>query len=191
MACALCESNKKRGGYINANAQTFPPYKTTDINVYENGLVRRMDESDWNPSRHKLLLFYPETNTPVCASEMGAVNNWIDKFDELDCDVYSITTDPIGMVKQWYEENEDLKDPKYKALSSFMLTSRMGLLYNERAKRASVFITKEGDVVTQEHFLKVGRSLSELHRMMFAYTTGSYCAEGWHDPSDGFLSDNN
>lgn len=188
MGCAACGKKvNPEDGYIQKRANSLPPYNATDISVYDNGVIRPFSGSDWEKSRNKLLLFYPETNTPVCASEMGAINDWVDKFNELNCDIYSVTTDQIGMVKQWYEEYEELKNPKYKALSSYLLPSRLNLLNGNRAKRASVFITADNDVVVQEHFMKVGRSLKELHRMLYGYTTGSYCAEGWEDPSDGFL----
>jgi len=186
MACISC-SNSGEGGYFVNNAMSFPPYNSTDILVYDQGNIRDFNSSDWSSDRHKLLLFYPETNTPVCASEMGAVNSWIDSFNELGCDVYSVTADPIELVKQWYETNESLMNPKYKALSSYVLPSRLGIMNNNRAKRASVIITKDGDVIVQEHFLKVGRSIAELHRTLYAYTTDSYCGEGWQNPSDGFL----
>jgi alkyl hydroperoxide reductase subunit AhpC len=187
MACASC-TNKYNSGYIHDTALSFPPYNSADIQVYQNGEIKQLESSDWSTHRHKLLLFYPETNTPVCATEMGAINDWIEPFNELDCDVFSVTADPIEMVKEWYETNELLIGSNYKALSSYILPSRLGLIHNNRSKRASVFITKDGDVVIQEHFMKVGRSLAELHRMLYGYTTDSYCAEGWHGPEDGFVS---
>lgn len=188
MSCEACNKNKKLGMYSNLNSLLFPPYNSTDIFVYENNESRKMDSSDWSSNRHKLLLFYPESFTPVCSSEMGAVKNWVEKFNELDCDIYSISADPIEKIKDWYESEESLKNPNYKVLSSYLLPVRLGLMNDNRVKRASVLITKEGDMIIQEHFLKVGRSLSELHRTMYAYTTGSYCAESWSDPSDGFLN---
>jgi len=121
---------------------------------------------------------------------MGALNQWVDEFDKLDVDVFGATADPIHAVKDWFESEETLKNPKYKVLSSYILPDRLNIMNNGRSKRASVFITREGDVVVQEHFMKVGRNIKELHRMMHGYTTDSYCAESWEDPSNGFLDDN-
>ncbi len=190
MACSACKS--KRGeGYIEPNALDSPPFKATDIYVYESSEVRRFSSSDWDNDRHKLVLFFPEVFTPVCESEMGVLNDWIEKFSEQNVDVFAATTDPIHAVKEWYETEESLKNPKYRVLSSYLLPARLRVLNGGRAKRASVFITKDGDVVVQEHFLKVGRSLKELHRMIYGYNTDSYCAEGWEDPTDGFLVNKN
>lgn len=187
MACASCGRNKKGNGYIQPDALASPPFGAADMMVLDQGEVRRFKMEDWPSYRHKLLLFFPETFTPVCGTEMGNLNDWVEEFDKLDCDVFGVTADPIHAVKDWYDQEEMLKDPKYKVISSYMLPTRLNIINNGRTKRASVFITKEGDLVVQEHFMKVGRSLKELHRMMFAYTTDSYCGEGWEDPSDGFL----
>lgn len=146
-----------------------------------------MQPNDWNNERHKLILFFPETFTPVCETEMGALKDWIPAFDKLNVDVFAATTDPIGAVQDWFEHEPYLKGANYPIISSYILPARLGIVHEGKAKRASVFITADGDTVVQEHFLKVGRSIKELHRMMHGYTTDSYCAEGWEDPSDGFL----
>lgn len=187
MACASCGRRKRAGGYSEPSAMEFQPMGAADVMVYDNSDVRKLKAEDWPEDRHKLLLFFPETFTPVCQTEMGALNDWVKEFDKLGVDVFGATADPIHAVKDWYEQEEVLKDPQYKVLSSYILPTRLNIMNNGKVKRASVFITKDGDVLVQEHFLKVGRSLKELHRMMFAYTTDSYCAEGWEDPSDGFL----
>lgn len=193
MACASCGRNKRGNGYIEPKALDNPPFSANDIMVFEpeSNTTRKFHGSDFDANRHKLFLFFPETFTPVCSTEMGNLNDWVEEFDKLGVDVFGITTDPIHAVKDWYNEEEVLKDSKYKVLSSYILPSRLGITSGGRAKRASVFMTAEGDVVIQEHFMKVGRSIKELHRMMYGYVQDSYCAEGWEDPSDGFLKNDN
>lgn len=191
MACASCGRNKKGNGYIEPKAMEIPPMGAGDIQVLDNGNIRKFNKEDWPEDRHKLILFFPETFTPVCKTEMGAINKWVEAFNDLGCDIYGATSDPIHAVDEWYKEEEILKNPQYKVLSTYILPTRLGVMNNGRVKRASVFITKDNDVVVQEHFLKVGRSLKELHRMLYAYNQDSYCAEGWEDPSDGFLSNDN
>lgn len=161
----------------------------TDIMVYENKNVRKFNPEDWNNGKHKLILFFPEIFTPVCSTEMGALPKWVEAFNEQNTEVFGATTDPIHGVKDWYESEEALSDVNYKVLSSYILPTRLGIMNHGRVKRASVFISNNGDVVTQEYPMKVGRSIQELHRMIFAYNTDSFCAENWQDPSDGFLGD--
>ena len=193
MACVNCKKQEQtRGtGYYKLTALSFPPLNSTDIMVYDGQEVRILMEQDWPRDRHKLLLFYPETFTPVCTSEMGALNEWLPFFNEQNCDVYSITADPVEMVKDFYDQEETLQGFQYKALSSTVLPTRLGVMNGPRVKRASVFITKDGELLIQEHFMKVGRSLKELHRTIYAYNTDSYCGENWSDPSDGFLNASN
>ena len=187
MACASCGRNKKGNGYIQPESLQFYPFNSNDIQVYDGQDVRRLTKDDWAEDRHKLILFIPEANTPVCESELGNLNQWVDEFKKLDCDIFAASTDPIHALKDWIDNEEMLKDPKYKVISTYLLPTRLNIMNNGRAMRASVLITKDSDVVVQQHFMKVGRSLKELHRMLYAYTTGSYCAEGWESPEDGFV----
>lgn len=177
------------------NAITSPqeiyPFKANDIQVVEYDgeyKVRNFEASDWNNDRHKLLILYPQTFTPVCHTELGALKDWVPEFDKLDCDVIAVCTDNVVSISDWYSQEDSLKEPNFKTFSSYLLPSRLNLLDNGRCKRASVFVTKSGEVVKQEHFMKVGRSLAELHRMLYGYTTDSYCAENWQSPADGFLT---
>lgn len=188
MACASCARRKRKGGYTNPEAMDQPPMGANDVMVLDKGEVRKLNSNDWPEDRHKLILFFPETFTPVCQTELGALNNWVQAFNELGVDVYGATADPIHAVKDWYDEEEALANPQYKVLSSYILPTRLSIMNNGRVKRASVFITKDDEVIIQEHFMKVGRSIAELHRTFYAFTTDSYCGENWRDPSDGFLS---
>lgn len=192
MACASC-SKSRRYRIESLNKTVVTPqdphiFNATDIKVYDQGRTGKFSADDWNNERHKLILFFPKTFTPVCKTEMGAINNWLPAFDELNCDVYGATADSIHLVQEWYEGDDLLKDAKYKVLSSYLMPSKLGLVDNGIVKRSSVFVMADGEIVKQEHFEKVGRSLAELHRMLYGYSTGSYCAEGWKDPSDGFLT---
>ena len=194
MACAACSKKQQNSIRVlqNSGALGSPPFQSEDIFVLENGETRPFQASDWSIYTHKLLLLFPSSYTPVCGSEMGALNDWIDSFKEQNVDVIPVCTDPIEMIKDWYLEEEQLSNPKYKVFSSYLLPARLNLLEQGRAKRSSVFISKDGEIVKQEYPFKVGRSLAELHRMVYAYNTDSYCAEGWTNPSDGFLiNDNN
>lgn len=164
------------------------PFNAKDIWVVEDGSMHPFIEADWSNDRHKLLVFIPETFTPVCQTELGAINDWIKPFDELNCDIIAAGTDSANSFSDWYNEEPLLANPKFKTFASYLLPGQLGLLDGGRVKRASVFVTAEGEVVKQEHFKKVGRSFAELHRMLYGYVQDSYCAEGWKSPVDGFLT---
>lgn len=170
------------------NNQNIYPFSSNDITVVVDNSIRKFEANDWSNDNHKLLIFIPQAFTPVCQTELGAMNDWYDEFAKLGCELIAVCTDPAGMLLDWQRAELALNNPKYKTFSSYLLPNRLGLLDTGRSKRASVFITKDGEVVKQEHFNKVGRSFAELHRMLYGYTTDSYCSEGWISPGDGFLT---
>lgn len=188
MVCATCDQKHYESGYFHQQEISYPPFNAGDIWVYDGAERRKLTPSEWNNGKNKVLIFYPEVFTPVCATEMGALKDWVGKFAELNTEIYSFTTDPISAVEDWYNSNDLLEGLNYKAASSFMLPYRLGIMNGSRAKRATVYMMANGDMIIQEHFMKVGRSIKEIHRNIFAYNTGSYCAEGWQGEEDGFIS---
>jgi alkyl hydroperoxide reductase subunit AhpC len=189
MSCSNCGNQPKAMGYYKPLALETPPFNAADLMVLdENREIRKLTSDDWSKDRHKLILFFPETNTPVCTSELGALNDYIEAFDQYGVDVFTATTDNINQIKDWYESEETLSVTNYKTISSYLLPTRLNIMNNGRVKRASVFIFNDGDVVIQESPLKVGRSLKELLRIAYARSTDSFCAEGWSDIEDGFLT---
>lgn len=186
MACASCKKKRKSPSLLQG-VQGSRLFGAGDISVLQEGNRHRFTAADWPADKHKLIIFVPEAFTPVCETELGALNAWYDAFQKLDCELYAASTDPIVRMEDWIGTEPLLSNPKYRILSSYLLPMQLGLLEDGRAKRSSVFVTRDGEVVKMEHFDKVGRSMAELHRMLHGYTTDSYCAEGWTSPEDGFL----
>lgn len=213
MACSACNRNRQTKAAIssstakasvaqeqNSSYRDFasisrqdllnPPYLANDIKVYQDGIMRGFIQSrDFPTDKHKLIIFYPKSNTPVCETEMGALEKWRPEFEKLGVHVLAATIDYVPTIKDWFSSEELLQDAKYPVLSSRLLPQRFGLLRSDGSlRRSSVFVMQNGEMVKMEHFDKVGRSLAELHRMAYAYTQDSYCAEGWKSPEDGFLT---
>lgn len=184
MTCTSCD---RRSGQLSAESAPVP-FNANDLLVIDHQDVRQLQPDDWPEDKHKLLVFFPEIFTPVCQSELGAINQWAAAFAELNCVIIAACADSALGIKDWYEQEPLLSDLDSLTFSSYLLPARLGLVENGRAKRSSVFVMQDGIVVKQEHFHKVGRSFAELHRMLYGYTTDSYCAEGWTSPEDGFLA---
>jgi alkyl hydroperoxide reductase subunit AhpC len=149
--------------------------------------VRPLAVDDLPLHSHIVIVFIPEAYTPVCESELGAMNDWYDAFQKLGCELIAACVDSPTRLIDWFNTEPLLANRRYKTLSTYQLPLMLNILENGRSKRASVFIAKDGEIVKQEYPLRVGRSFEELHRMIYAYTTDSYCAEGWRSPADGFL----
>lgn len=181
MACTSCQEAAETKRAARAESAALP-MQANDLQVVVRGEIRAFTATDWPADRHKLLIFYPQTFTPVCQSELGAINDWLPKFDELGCTIIAATADPAGAVVDWYTQEPLLADLQCLTFSSYLLPARLGTAEGGRTKRASVFVMADGTIVKQEHFPTVGRSFAELHRMLYGYTTSSYCAEGWLPP---------
>lgn len=190
---AVSENNSSYRDYASITRQDVlnPPFLADDIKVYQEGVMRGFIQSkDFPVGKHKLIIFYPKSNTPVCETELGALEKWRPKFEELGIQVIAATIDYVPTIKDWFTTEELLKDAKYPVLSSTKLPQRLGLLRSDGSlRRSSVFVMENGETVKIEHFERVGRSLAELHRMAYGYTQDSYCAEGWTSPADGFLEE--
>lgn len=187
MACTKCKQKQQSLKTISSDSLEYP-FMADDITMLEGDEIRPMQPQDWPAYKHVLLVLIPEAFTPVCTTELGALNQWYDEFQKLECELIALSTDHVGRLTDWISDEDTLTEPKYMLLSSYLLPARLGLIANGKTKRASVFLMQDGEVVKQEHFEKVGRSFAELHRMLYGFTTGSYCAEGWQSPADGFLN---
>ena len=189
MACAACNRNRQTKQAIATSTAVEspshrdfasikrqdllnPPYLANDIKVYQEGIMRGFIQSrDFPTDKHKLIIFYPKSNTPVCETEMGALEKWRPEFEKLGVHVLAATIDYVPTIKDWFSSEELLQDAKYPVLSSRLLPQRFGLLRSDGSlRRSSVFVMQNGEMVKMEHFDKVGRSLAELHRMAYAYT---------------------
>lgn len=180
MSCASCGRNKRKtDSYTDFELLKIPPLNAGDIQIYANNEVHRLAEVDWPESRHKLLLFIPDLNNRD-AQELADLSAYLPAFDELSCDVFVASSDQIHLLRDFIEN--ELGDSSIKGLSSYILPTRLGILANGRTKRATIFIAKEGDVIRIEHLENVSRSLSELHRMVYAHVHKSFMAEGWIAP---------
>ena len=64
MACASC-AKKKPNSYQDFNALNVPPYRATDIIVYdiENDTSERFTNSDWSDKVTNVLLFVPNVES--------------------------------------------------------------------------------------------------------------------------------
>jgi len=150
-------------------------------------------QSGWGPE-HKsyLIIFFPKAFTPVCKSELGAINQWQEEFNKLGIEIIAGSIDHEEDILNWFDTDETLRGSTYKLVRSEKLPDALDLIrFDGSLKRASVFFTidknDQYELVSMEHFNKVGRSMEELHRMAWGWSTGEYCTQGWNSPADGFL----
>src|SRR5687767_11030658 len=112
MSCSSCERQKP------VNLASVPDGASllgvTNIQVIEGNEVHRIAHEDWPPDKHKLLIFVPEAFTPVCASELGAMNAWHEHFQGLGCELIAACVDSPARLLDWFNTEELIADPRYR-----------------------------------------------------------------------------
>lgn len=189
MGCASCANKNERRMNVVVNSVNKYPFSSNDIQVVDGDEVRKFQASDWPESKHKLLILLPEIFTYTCSDQIKGMKKWYDEFQKLNCELILVMTDSAVGILDWFKEEPMLAERPYKAFSSYLLPNRLGLIDNGRARRSAVFIASDGsEIVKQEAFSKISPSFSELHRILWAFTTGQNCGSDWVNPESGFLN---
>lgn len=122
----------------------------------------------WN-----VFFFYPADFTFICPTELEDLAMKYDQFQELGCEVYSVSTDSHFVHKAWQDASERIQkinfpmlaDPTHSISRSFdVLIDGDGM-----AERATFIINPEGKIVGYEITAgNVGRNAEELLRKVRA-----------------------
>lgn len=185
MPCASCGQHRLEGKNLGVTGPSnIYPFGARDIQVIEGTEPRRFKAEDWPADKHKLLILLPEIFTPTCTDQITGMKKWYDEFQKFECEMILLMSDSVSGMLDWFNGEELLQDRPYKAFSSYMLLNRLSMLNNGRAKRGAIFVMKDGETVKQEAFGKVAPSFAELHRVLYAYSTGDSCGSDWTNPQD-------
>lgn len=134
-----------------------------------------------------VLFFYPLDFTFVCPTEIIALSDAVEDFNDLEAEVLGVSTDSIHSHKAWINTPRDkngLGGLNYPLASDNLQTvaKAYGVLDENEgiAFRGLFIIDPEGvlkyQVVTD---LNVGRSVDETLRVLQALQSGGLCAANW------------
>lgn len=165
MACASC-AKKKANSYQDMKAIETPPFRATDITVYdiEQNEARKFQPDDWNTKTNNLLLFVPNVET---IKEIG------DTLGTEDVEVTYVTSQPLHQIKDYYENGAE-KPVFNKIFVSYLLPSRTGLLYNGFTKKAAMFVVKDGDTSIQQLFYNSSFNYEALGQFLSEYLNDNH-----------------
>lgn len=135
----------------------------------------------------KILFSHPQDFTPVCSSELLELAYMQDEFEKLGVKVAVISTDPVGMHKQWKKSLESLDiDHKGTVKINFPLigddnvtvAKLYGMIHPENNSTRSVrgvFIIDPDNVIDAISFypMNVGRNIGEILRTITALQTSA------------------
>ena len=89
---------------------TLLQHELTDfkVNAFQNNEFHEVTKEDvlghWS-----LFFFYPADFTFVCPTELEDLAANYDKFKEIGCEVYSVSTDTHFVHKAWHDTSESIR----------------------------------------------------------------------------------
>lgn len=142
-----------------------------------------------------VLYFYPMDFTFVCPTEIIALSERYDEFEDLDTEVIGVSTDTIHTHKAWINTPRDangLGELKYPlaADTSHVVSKEYGVFIEDQgiALRGLFIINPEGELMySVVHHNNIGRDVDEVLRVLQALQTGGLCPANWK-PGQGTLN---
>ncbi|HBO99712.1 TPA: thioredoxin peroxidase [Candidatus Uhrbacteria bacterium] len=128
-----------------------------------------------------VLFFYPLDFTFICPTEITGFSKRYDEFEKLNAVVFGCSTDSVHSHKAWLKDLGELRFPLLSDMNHS--TSRdYGVLLAEQGVtlRGTFIIDPDGILrLAIYHDMGVGRSVSELLRVLSALQTGELCPVEW------------
>ena len=120
-----------------------------------------------------IFVFYPADFTFVCPTELGDLADNYEKFKEINCEIYSVSTDSHFVHKAWADASDTIGKIKYPMLAdpTGKLTRDFDVMIEEdgMALRGTFVINPEGEIKAYEvHDNGIGRNAAELLRKVHA-----------------------
>ncbi len=120
-----------------------------------------------------VFFFYPADFTFVCPTELGDLQDFYEEFQELGCEVYSVSMDSHFVHKAWADASETISKIEYTMLAdpTGKLSDFFGVHVKElgQALRGTFILNPEGKIKAYEiHDMGIGRNAEELLRKVQA-----------------------
>ncbi|MFD0767978.1 peroxiredoxin [Bacillus sp. CGMCC 1.60114] len=144
-------------------------------------------EENMKNDKWTVLYFYPMDFTFVCPTEIIALSDRYDEFEDLDAEVIGVSTDTVHTHLAWINTDRTkngLGDLRYPlaADTNHTISSDYGVLLEEEgiALRGLFIINPEGELMYQVvHHNNIGREVDEVLRVLQALQTGGLCPANW------------
>lgn len=142
------------------------------VQAYHNGEFVEVT-SEALKGHWSVVVFYPADFTFVCPTELGELADNYAKFQEIGCEVYTVSTDTHFVHKAWADTSETIGKIKYPMLAdpTGKLARDFEVMIEEEglALRGSFVINPEGEIKAYEiHDNGIGRNAEELLRKVQA-----------------------
>ena len=142
------------------------------VQAYHNGSFKEVNTEDVL-GKWSVFFFYPADFTFVCPTELGDLADHYEKFQEVGCEIYSVSEDTHFVHKAWADTTETIGKIKYPMLAdpTGKLARFFEVLIEEEglALRGTFIVNPEGEIQAYEvHQNGIGRNAEELLRKVQA-----------------------
>lgn len=142
------------------------------VQAYVNGAFKEVTKADV-VGKWSVFVFYPADFTFVCPTELEDLANIYDKFQAINCEVFSVSCDTHFVHKAWHDSSKAVGKVNYPMLADpTAALARDFDVYIEDAglaERGTFVVNPEGKIVAYEvNAGNVGRNADELLRKVEA-----------------------
>ena len=142
------------------------------VQAYHDGDFKEVSLSDVQ-GKWSVFFFYPADFTFVCPTELADLQDHYDALKEINCEVYSVSTDSHFVHKAWADATDTIGKIKYPMLAdpAHVLSRQFEVLIEEagQALRGTFIVNPEGEIKAYEiHDLGIGRNAEEVVRKVQA-----------------------
>ncbi|HLG28159.1 MAG TPA: peroxiredoxin [Paenisporosarcina sp.] len=163
------------------------PRFTMDAVLADKSFGKVSLEENMKQDKWTVLFFYPMDFTFVCPTEITAMSDRFDEFEDLDTEIIAVSTDTIHTHLAWINtarEDNGLGELKYPlaADTNHQISREYGVLIEEEgiALRGLFIVNPEGEMQYQTVFHNnIGRDVDETLRVLQALQTGGLCPANW------------
>jgi NADH-dependent peroxiredoxin subunit C len=177
------------------------PVPDFEFETYQNDVIKTMSLSKLR-GKWAILVFYPADFTFVCPTELEELAKLYPKFQELNAEIISISTDTVFTHKAWHDASPAIKKIKYPMAAdpSHKLSMAFGVLIEGDgpeitpdeglALRGTFIIDPAGvlrsmEVTDNSIGRKGAETLRKLQAAQYVEThKGKVCPASWEPGSD-------
>jgi peroxiredoxin (alkyl hydroperoxide reductase subunit C) len=142
------------------------------LQAYHNGSFKTVS-SDEIKGKWAIFFFYPADFTFVCPTELEDMAEKYAQFQDMNVEVYAVSTDSHFVHKAWHDASETIRKINYPMLAdrTGSLSRAFGVLIEEEglAYRGTFLVNPEGQIkIAEIHDNGIGRNAEELLRKVEA-----------------------
>ena len=142
------------------------------VQAFVNGEFKKITKADIM-GKWTVFFFYPADFTFVCPTELEDLQNKMEDFNRIGCQIFSVSTDSHFVHKAWHDHSDRIKKITYPMLAdpSGKLSRAFDVMIEDdgMAERGTFVVNPDGKIVAYEvNSGNVGRNADELFRKIQA-----------------------